>query len=490
MRRDGRRCCSALASAGALLCLPAGALRLHWSSTWVSSGHSTSPGQGKLRDAQHGAASRGGPRRTVRVPLRRRSRGRPGAGSPRLLMQLGATTTKDTLAGGPPPLEAFGTIYVGTPPQEFTVAFDTGSGNLLLPARKCQSVACLSHHSYDASASATAASGSKAAGRGDVRVRVGAGGLTGEVLLDKVCLGPEDNLCTHTELVAATEMSDEPFGLFSYDGILGLGRLGTSLEGHFNFLGNLAEADALESNRFAVWLSMEGDDEDSEITFGGVNEERIGSRDTLWRPLSSVDIGMWQATMSDVAIDMTSLHLCGRQGCQAAFDTGTSVIAGPATFIQALLGVLNIASDCTNFDSLPMLGFAFGGFTLNIEPADYVKKTRAGCFHQFLAIDVPPPRGPLVLLGAPFLQRYYTVYDSEALQVGIAFAKHKPRPGTAETNEQAAARLMVQQGGASEGSAGAASLLARDFGGRPQAEPEGSDAKTWRGWALQLLGDE
>jgi hypothetical protein len=70
---------------------------------------------------------------------------------------LRARTLKLERVGLAPHKQAyFGRIHVGSPAQTFTMLFDTGSGNLILPSTRCESEACKAHRRYDQSASSSA----------------------------------------------------------------------------------------------------------------------------------------------------------------------------------------------------------------------------------------------------------------------------------------------------------------------------------------------
>jgi len=171
---------------------------------------------------------------------------------------------------------------------------------------------------------------------------------------------------------------------------------------------------------FAVFLS-DNDEEESEITFGSLKLNHLAS-DLFWVPVKRPS-GYWEVHIDDITIDNTPLKLC--TDCQVAVDTGTSQLAGPTHVITKLAQTLKVAPDCANYHELPKLGFIIGNHILNLNPSDYVDKSGSFCDVALMCLDVPPPKGPLFIFGIPFLQKYYTVYDEENLQVGFGVAKHK-----------------------------------------------------------------
>uniref|UniRef100_A0A8C4RWD9 Peptidase A1 domain-containing protein n=1 Tax=Erpetoichthys calabaricus TaxID=27687 RepID=A0A8C4RWD9_ERPCA len=94
------------------------------------------------------------------------------------------------------------------------------------------------------------------------------------------------------------------------------------------------------------------------------------------------------------------LSLC-KGGCQAIVDTGTSLIVGPIQEIRSLqkqLGPNHFSWEST-------------WLTFNLTGHDYVvKETLSGisvCLSGFMGMDIPPPAGPLGILGDVFIGPYY-----------------------------------------------------------------------------------
>lgn len=321
----------------------------------------------------------------------------------------------------------YGEVQIGSPRQAFVVVFDTGSGNLMVPSTFCQSNACTMHERYNRADSSSAkdiqADGThaeKGAPRDQITVTFGTGEISGVFIQDDVCIG---TLCSNTRFVAATDETDDPFTSFKFDGVLGLALPEMSQGPEFNFMGLLLQNKALKKPVFSVFLS-DSDTEASEITFGDLKPEHMVTN-MFWAPVSR-DSGYWQVQIDDITINNKKQSICN--DCQVAVDTGTSQLAGPTDVINDLSARLNVQKSCSNYNTLPNLGFVMGDHILNLKPQDYVDKGSDGCDVSLMPLDVPPPNGPLFIFGDPFLRKYYTSYDRENKKVGFATARHSDQP--------------------------------------------------------------
>lgn len=265
-----------------------------------------------------------------------------------------------------------------------------------------------------------------------VTITFGTGEVWGRCAQDKICLG---SACTQGSFILATYESSSPFNSFKFDGVLGLGLRSMSQGENFNVMEQFANSQVLSQPLFSVFMS-DLDSELSEISFGQVKSEHLASN-LVWADVAR-DSGYWEVQVKDISINSEALNLC--TDCYAAVDTGTSELAGPSEVITALAEKLQVRTDCSNFDQLPHLGFEIAGHVLNLEPRDYVDKTGGRCEVSLMPLDVPPPKGPLFILGIPFLQKFYTAYDQTNRRIGFAVAKH------ADQAPQQNTALLVQIG--------------------------------------------
>jgi len=317
----------------------------------------------------------------------------------------------------------FGLVEVGTPRQGFSVVFDTGSGNLIVPGSDCTSRACEVHKRFSMRQSSTAkevnCDGSDVGEGGDpdeITITFGTGSISGRCLQDQICLG---SACSQGAFISASDESSHPFANFDFDGVLGLALPNMAQGSSFSMMERMSKGSSLRKPLFSVFLS-DSDEETSEITFGKINRDHMAS-ELFWVPVSGT-VGYWEIMIEDITVDSERQGIC--EDCRVAVDTGTSQLAGPTPLVEKIEHILNVQSDCGNFHQLPELGFIIGEKVLSLSPSQYVEKGPGSCSLALMTLDVPPPNGPLFLFGIPFLQKYYSVYDHDKSQVGFAVAKH------------------------------------------------------------------
>ncbi|KAL5141413.1 Aspartic proteinase A1 [Glycine soja] len=82
--------------------------------------------------------------------------------------------------------------------------------------------------------------------------------------------------------------------------------------------------------------------------------------------------------------------------------------------------------NCKTIATMPHITFTIGNKSFPLSPEQYVLRVEEGCstvcYGSFVAIDVPPPQGPLWVLGSIFLGAYHTVFDYGNLRIGFAEA--------------------------------------------------------------------
>lgn len=317
----------------------------------------------------------------------------------------------------------FAKILVGTPPQEFTVVFDTGSGNLIIPGSDCHSEACDMHRRFNPKLSSTFEKVSCGYGddlNDDVEISFGTGNIEGTCISERVCVG--GNLWITSSLVITTTESFSPFSSFSFDGIFGLAPSNLAQSPKFSFLSLLKEANVLQNTVFGVFLSS-SDEETSHITFGSLDEKHMAS-EIVWMDVKPT-AKYWEVEIQDITIRGAYLGICEK--CKVAIDTGTSALAGPGHVISELQTLLHLSSNCSGLSTMPPLGFVVNGTVLELQPEDYVNTRGGQCRLALMALNIPPPTGPIFILGIPFLQRYYTAYNYSSKRIGFATAIHRQR---------------------------------------------------------------
>ncbi|XP_023652596.1 cathepsin D-like [Paramormyrops kingsleyae] len=320
----------------------------------------------------------------------------------------------------------FGVISIGSPQQNFSVLFDTGSSNLWVPSASCSfwDFACWLHQRYDSKKSSTyVKNGTKFA------IQYGSGSLSGFLSQDLVSVA--GLVIPRQQFGEAVNQPGIVFALAHFDGVLGMGYPSISVAQVTPVFDLAIAAKLLPQNVFSFYLNRDpAAPVGGELMLGGIDKQYHQGE---LHYLNVTRKAYWQIKMDSVLVG-NQLTLC-KGGCQAIVDTGTSLITGPAQEVQALqkaIGAFPLLMgeyfiNCKMIPSLPVISFALGGKQFNLTGEDYImKESQMGqkiCLSGFMALDVPPPAGPLWILGDVFIGRYYSVFDRDADRVGFAPAK-------------------------------------------------------------------
>eukprot|EP00249_Psilotum_nudum_P012537 c23842_g1_i1 orf=316-1821(+) len=221
----------------------------------------------------------------------------------------------------------YGEIGIGTPPQLFTVIFDTGSSNLWVPSSKCRlSLSCYLHAKFKASKSSTYKENGKAC-----NIQYGSGAVRGFLSQDVVTVG--DISVNDQVFMEATREPGLTFLFAKFDGILGLGFKEIAVDDVTPIWYNMVNRGLVSEPIFSFWLNRNADDTNGgELVLGGMDPNHYKGEHT-YVPVTRR--GYWQFDMGDVLIDGITTGFCSG-GCAAIADSGTSLMAGPLGIIAEI----------------------------------------------------------------------------------------------------------------------------------------------------------
>ncbi|KAG0093677.1 hypothetical protein BGZ92_003579 [Podila epicladia] len=324
-------------------------------------------------------------------------------------------------------------MLIGSPAQEFSVVFDTGSSDLWVSSISCLSSTCMGLRRFNPQRS----SSFRQDNRQWAVTYADNSRVSGVLGVDDVT-------------VAGIEVKSQIFGLANVnigstaapgvDGILGLGFDSNSDIGDVKTLvSNMIAQNQIDEAKVSVWLNKAADqDRDlsngGQFIFGGVDNSLFRGEITYLPVTSSKD---WQITVDQIFIGRKELSVSS-SASNAIVDTGSSFILFP----DYLATAFHRAIPKAQFDSklgwlIPSVGdltFVLGGVRFSVPISDIVILKSEYNGYCMSAVDswseLAGHGGQSgILLGDLFIKNQYVVYDYQKRQIGFAEKVQLPAGG-------------------------------------------------------------
>lgn len=218
----------------------------------------------------------------------------------------------------------------------------------------------------------------------------------------------------------------------TFDAIVGLAYKEFAEPGVIPFFDSLMDSGTLSKKVFAFHMSMNPDDEESELVFGNWDESRFEG-DLVWHDVKHKLF--WSITLDDILIDGKSLGYCGPDSgktCYLTPDSGTSLLTFPSWAHKQFMKDYGDEKDCDEGDE-----YDYGDITYVVNGTSYTlpshhwmqrEKNLFGkgyCSPSVQMLDVGQKGlDDLFIAGDMFMQLYYTVFDRDRDKIGMAKAVH------------------------------------------------------------------
>ncbi|KAH7919102.1 acid protease [Leucogyrophana mollusca] len=306
-----------------------------------------------------------------------------------------------------------GLISIGTPPQMFTVDFDTSRSDLFIPGANCDST-CSGHNAYQPSLSSTSVDLGKTF---EFSYKDGTN-VSGQQYTDTITIAGLK--ATGQTLGAATQYATRfQSSRFPADGLMGMGFESVSEYNADPVFQTLVAQGQTEEPVFAFKFATVG----SELYLGGTNPDLYTGNFTY---INIATESRWEIYLDVVSGNDKRVAT----NLTAILDTGINIIVGDNVNVAALykavggeeaLATAGLPSGYYTFpcDAVPEVALTFGGKSFPISPDTFnlgpVSAGSPSCVGGIVGQDIP-----LWVIGDVFLANVYTAFDVGKSRIGFA----------------------------------------------------------------------
>jgi len=290
-------------------------------------------------------------------------------------------------------------VGFGTPPTNYTLLCDSGSGFIWTGANTSRPYV-RTNSSQDTG--------------NPVSVAYGGAGFSGEEYLDTVTLAPSLRAVLLT--IGGANATGSAFASYGVDGLLGLSPSYPS-QTTSTVMDTLFQEKSIEEQVFS--LSYAPPDASNlangTITFGGVDPTYAG--DVVYIPMSTVSYltGFWGLEMTGMSYGSTNISTTG---CSGIIDSGAPGLELPSDWLETYEEMISAAGGNGSAPT-ESLNFIFGDVVLPFTAQAQLTSTIVSVGHP-----ANQSNSGCFVLGYPFLERYFAVFDQTNSRIGFGNTSH------------------------------------------------------------------
>jgi len=297
----------------------------------------------------------------------------------------------------------YGPVSIGTPAQTFVFDFDTGSSNFWVTSTLCNNCPV---SGYDHTQSRTY----RADGR-SFSIQYGQGAVSGFLSNDVTTIAGIQ--IPNVVFGEVTNEGVQPIGA-PIAGLIGLAFRSISVDGVEPLFDTMYKRGLIPENVFGMYLSTHiSGVRQGVLTIGGYDSRFLRG------PITYTNIvdDEWFVIRTG-AISVGGKQIVPSAG--AIVDSGTSCLAGPTSYVNAIMRNINIGQDCTGFSTAPNVTVNIAGRNFDMTPADYTLRYQGQCEICIQGFDLPNSIPWKWILGDSFMHGHYTIFDKQRNRIGLA----------------------------------------------------------------------